>query len=257
MKGLWLKNSRGVALVRLFLAKKELKNKAILSKDDDRLEKNKDFVRVEGFNLLRNKIRFCVKNGTKGKILVTSSRPDEGKSTCVCNLAISFARLGAKVLIIDCDLRKPVVHTTFGLGNKNGLSDVMWGLSSLEDCIQDTQYQNLSIISAGSEFPNPSKLLACEELGELLVVLSERYDYIIFDSAPINVVADAELLFEHVDGVVLVARYNKTTYKDLDEVIAKLRFARANLFGVFYYEKPMSERAKYEYAGYRYENCGH
>ncbi len=226
----------------------------VIVKDSDRLEKNKDFVRVEGFNTLRSNTRICLKKDSENKVIVTSPSAGDGKSTCSCNLAVSFAKMNAKVLIIDCDLRKPVIHKTFGLGNKNGLSGILSRLCSLNDCIQQTGYENLSIISAGLEVPNPSELLSSKELKVLISDLEKQYDYLIFDCPPVNVVSDAVPLFEQTDGVVLVARYNKTTYKDLDEAIERLKFANANLFGVFYYEKPIQKRKKYGYKYYRYNN---
>ena len=230
----------------------DIADKKDVVKDTDRIEKNKDFVRSEGFNFLRSKVRLCLRKKTQNKILVTSANAGEGKSTCVCNLAISFAKTGAKVLIVDCDLRKPVVHKTFGLSNKKGLADVLAELFLIEDCIQPTWQENLFVLSAGTEAPNPSELLGCEEFEKLIDDLAMQYDYLIFDSSPVNVVADAESILELVDGVILVTRYKKTTYSDLDEALQKLKFANTNLFGIFYYEKPVQKRSKYGYKKYSY-----
>ena len=210
------------------------KKRNVVVKDSDRIEKNKDFVRLEGFNNLRSNTRICLKKDSRNKVVVTSPVAGDGKSTCSCNLALSFAKMGAKVLIIDCDLRKPVVHKTFGLGNKNGLSGILSRLSKLEGCIQKTSYENLSVLSAGPDVPNPSELLSGKEFKALINDLEEKYGYLIFDCPPVNVVSDAVPLFEHTDGVILVTRYKKTTYSDLDEALQKLKFANANLFGIFY-----------------------
>ena len=219
-------------------------------KDRDRIEKNKSFVNIEGFNTLRNNLRICLKKDSGNRVIVTSPLAGDGKSTCSSNLAISLANANKKVLIIDCDLRKPVIHKTFGLNNKQGLSDVLSSLTSVSQCIQETSYSNLWAISAGTNAPNPSELLSSEEMKDLIYDLSNKYDYIIFDCPPINVVSDALPLFEWVDGVILVIRYNKTTHPEIQKAISVINFAKANLFGVFFYDKPM-QNTKY---GYKYKN---
>ena len=236
--------------------KRDNKKRTVVNKDSDRIDKNKDFVRTEGFNALRTNVRICLKKNTKNKILITSSVAGEGKSTCSVNLAISFANTGKSVLMIDCDMRRPVIHKTFGLNNRKGLSDILSNLSNVSDCIQKTNYDNLSVISAGVKVPNPSELLSSQEIKDLVNDLENKYDYIIFDCPPINVVADAVPLFEIVDGIVLVARYNKTNYFDLQKSLFTIEFAKANLFGVFFYDMPMNGNKKYGYKkyGYRYYN---
>lgn len=215
-----------------------------ISKDADRLEKNKDFVRLEGFNGLRSNVRICLKKDSRNKIVITSPSSGDGKSTCACNLAISFANTGRKVIIIDCDLRKPVVNKTFDLSNKKGLSDVLSRLAPVIECIQETSYNNLSIISAGTDVPNPSELLSGDEFKDLVKSLEEEYDYIVFDCPPVNVVSDVIPILELVDGVVLVVRQGKTTYAELQKALDSIEFAKANLFGVFCFEMPV-KRNKY------------
>lgn len=221
-----------------------------INKDIDRLEKNKDFVRLEGFNGLRSNVRICLKKDSHNKIVITSSAPGDGKSTCASNLAISFANIGKKVIILDCDLRKPVINKTFMLSNKKGLSDVLSRLAPILDCIQETSYKNLSIISAGTSVPNPSELLSGDEMKVLIENLEEKYDYIIFDCPPINVVSDVIPILELVDGVVLVVRQGKTTYTELEKAIEAVKFAKANLFGIFCFEKPVKKSKYSRYSRY-------
>lgn len=221
--------------------------------DSDRIEKNTDFVRAEGFNTLRSNVRICLKKDDHNKVVITSPLSGDGKSTCSCNLAISFANTGKSVVIIDCDMRKPVIHKTFGLSNKNGLADILSRLSSLQDCIQKTKYNNLCIISAGTNVPNPSELLSSNEMKQLINNLEEQYAYIILDCPPINILSDAVPLFDLVDGLVLVARYGKTTHMDLQKAFSIIEFAKANLFGIFYYDKPIQKNKRYGY-NYKYSN---
>ena len=234
----------------------KIKNKSqkikntVINKDSDRLEKNKDFVRAEGFNTLRSNVRICLKKDERNKILVTSPCVGDGKSTCSCNLAVSFANASKSVLILDCDIRKSVIHKTFNVSNKKGLSDVLSRLAEVDECIQKTSYENLYVLPAGSTVPNPSELLSSKEMQLLIESLEEKYDYLILDSPPINVVSDSVPLFAWVDGVVLVTRCNKTTYNDLNEALNTIKFSNANLFGVFFYDKPMQSRKKYGYSKY-------
>lgn len=227
----------------------KLKN-SVINKDSDRLEKNKDFIRTEGFNTLRSNVRICLKKDERNKILVTSPCAGDGKSTCSCNLAVSFANTGKSVLILDCDIRKPVIHKTFNVSNKKGLSDVLSCLAEVDECIQKTSYENLYVFPSGSTVPNPSELLSGKEMHFLIESLEMQYDYLILDSPPINVVSDSVPMFAWVDGVVLVTRYNKTTYNDLNEALNVIKFSNANLFGVFLFDKPIQSRKKYNYGQY-------
>lgn len=244
------KQNKSISLKYFKINNKNTSSPHHTSKDSDRIEKNKDFVSTEGFNTLRNNIRICLKKDSHNKIIVTSPLAGDGKSTCSCNLAISLANTNKTVLIVDCDLRKPVMHKTFNLSNKQGLSDILSCLANVSDCIQKTSYKNLSIIPAGSNAPNPSELLSSKEMKNLIDNLSEQYNYIIFDCPPINVVSDALPLFEWIDGIILVTRYNKTTYPELQKALATIEFAKANLFGFFFYDMPMQGK-KY---GYNYRN---
>lgn len=223
---------------------------SVINKDSDRLEKNKDFVHAEGFNTLRSNVRICLKKDERNKILVTSPCAGDGKSTCSCNLAVSFANTGKSVLILDCDIRKSVIHKTFNVSNKKGLSDVLSCLAEVNECIQKTSYKNLEILPAGSTVPNPSELLSSKEMQSLIESLEFQYDYLILDSPPINVVSDSVPMFAWVDGVVLVTRYNKTTYNDLSNALNTIKFSNANLFGVFFFDKPIQRRKKYNYGQY-------
>ena len=143
-------------------------------------------------------------------ILVTSSIPSEGKTTVALNLAGSFAQSEKKVLLLDCDLRKPRIHSIFETERFPGLSDYLFGNSSLEDITRDTKLSNLKFITSGTIPPNPSELLGSSQMIEFLEQMKEHYDIIIVDSPPFISVTDSEILARITDGTILVVQANKT-----------------------------------------------
>ena len=153
---------------------------------------NADFFTVEAYKLARTNIALSIfKQGCK-KIVFTSAVPGEGKTTTSCNIAAAFSKhLDTKTVIIDCDLRKPTVSKFFNLKNTPGLTNYLSGMCSLEEIVQTVPNTNLSVICSGIIPPNPSELLSSNEFENFLDVLSEMFDYIILDTPPINVVADA------------------------------------------------------------------
>lgn len=158
----------------------------------------------EGYRMLRTNIEFSTINQKLQIIMVTSSKPSEGKSTTCANMAVAFAQANKKVLLIDADLRKPSQHHIFGKSNRSGLTTALLNQLKLEDIIQFTNTDNLSIIQAGPTPPNPSELLSSEQMAELLKTARERYDVVIIDTPPIMSVTDAQIVATQSDGVVLV-----------------------------------------------------
>ena len=144
-------------------------------------------------------------------ILVTSMGPEEGKTVTSLNLALTIAESDYSVLLIDSDLRKPRIHSIFGLNNAKGLSSFLAGTSSSITIVKSPK-KNLSIIPAGPLPPNPSELLGSYKLNELIRVLKERYNIIIWDSPPLMTVTDGLILSKVLDGTVIVTKAGKTTY---------------------------------------------
>ena len=138
--------------------------------------------------------------------VVSSPGPSEGKTTTVSNLAITYANLGKKTILIDCDLRKSVLHKVFHVGRDNGLSSVL-SLKDfkVEDAINDTEIENLSVMSAGPS-PNPSEILGSQKMFSLLTSLKKKYDIILLDCPPIVAVTDTMVLSKFVDSIILVIR---------------------------------------------------
>ena len=141
---------------------------------------------AESFRLLRAKMEFLTKEATSPVILVTSSMPGEGKTFVSINLASVYSLLGKKTVLVGFDLRKPKIFQDFNLKNEKGVSTWLIGQDKLQDVIQQTSYENLSVISAGPVPPNPSELTALAKTEELFRLLREEFDFIVIDSSPIG-----------------------------------------------------------------------
>ena len=166
---------------------------------------------AESFKVLRTRVQFSKLDSSPLKtILVTSSIPGEGKTFITVNLASSFAIANKKTIILDCDLRKPRVHTLFNLDKRPGLTDYLFNRVTLEEVIRKTENENLSYITSGTIPPNPSELLDSDIMKEFLCGLKNIYDYIIVDSAPFISVTDSEILYNIIDGTILIAKADVT-----------------------------------------------
>jgi capsular exopolysaccharide synthesis family protein len=195
------------------------------------LKEDTKFVIKEAYNSLRTNLRFTLRKDNCKKLLISSPIPEEGKSTTSTNLAITIAQTGAKVLLLDCDLRKGRLHSFFKVNSTPGISDVLSGMFDEVEAIQDTQYENLQVITLGIIPPNPTELLASVQMEELIRRLEKKYDYIIIDSPPVNVVSDALSLVKMVDGVILVVREGITSHSNITSALTKYKFAEANVLG--------------------------
>lgn len=164
----------------------------------------------ESFKALRTRVMYSKLESELKTILVTSSVPGEGKTTVAINLSGSFALADKKVLLLDCDLRKPRIHSVFKSERFPGLSDYLFSNVTLEDIIRPTKLQNLSYITSGTIPPNPSELLGSKQMADFLEKLRSLYDIIILDSPPFISVTDPEILARVSDGTVLIVQANKT-----------------------------------------------
>ena len=165
---------------------------------------------TEAYRLLRSKMQFLTKEARAPVILITSSMPDEGKTFTAINLASVYSLLGKKTILVGFDLRKPGISQDFDLSNEKGVSTWLIGKDKLEDIIQETSFENLSVITAGPVPPNPSELIALEKTDEFLKLLKEKYDFIVIDSSPIGIVSDTYHLASLADACLLIIRPGKT-----------------------------------------------
>jgi len=213
----------------------------------------------EAYNVLRTNIIFSIpKEGCK-VIGVTSGERTEGKSINSTNLAISFAETGSRVLLLDCDFRKPKIGRLLGLRSTPGITNGLVGLQSIDKAIQKTKQENLSALLAGDIPPNPTELLGSVRFGEIIKDLRNHYDYIIIDTPPVNVVADASIISKHLDGFLFIVQQGSSERDSIKDALKQLKFANANILGFLLNNVTQNKRygngkryRKYERYGYEY-----
>ncbi|MDD3173540.1 MAG: polysaccharide biosynthesis tyrosine autokinase [Herbinix sp.] len=211
----------------------------------------------EAYNLLRTNLRFTVRKDGCKKIIISSPLPDEGKSTTSTNLAITISQTGAKVLLLDCDLRKGMLHTYFKIKSAPGLSNALSGMINEKDVIQYTKYENLHVIAMGVIPPNPTELLGSVQMEAFIKKLENLYDYIIIDSPPVNIVSDTLSMVKMVDGVVIVVKEGVTSHPNIVAAINKYKFTEANILGFVINGISLNNfnNNKYKYCDYsKYKN---
>jgi len=181
---------------------------------------------------IRTSLMFASPDKPFRKFLVTSGGPGEGKTTIACAVAIAFAQVGQRVLLIDCDLRRPRLHRVMHKDNALGVTTILQNPSDFRSAIHDTPISNLSLITAGPHVPNPAELVQSESFARLLETLGAEFDKIILDSPPVLAVTDASVMASLVDTTLLVARSGKTRRDELRQVIRKLHELRVPLVGL-------------------------
>ncbi len=191
------------------------------------------FMYTEAYKALRTNVEFLSASNDAKKILVTSSLSGEGKTCLSINLAISLAQTGKKVIILDCDLRKPKVHRYLRIKHSSqyGVSTVLSGTADVDSSIGYLEDIDLYVMLSGPIPPNPSELLNSERAKKLFDDLSERFDYIICDTAPAAIVTDAVALSQHCDGVIFVIRQNYSTVDQVKETISRIQAVGTKIFG--------------------------
>ena len=202
---------KGISILSWIPTIESLKDSSLSPKMDFIVTSQSKDSTSESFKALRTRIQYS-KLGDKSlkSILVTSTLPTEGKTFVSVNLAGSFAITDKKVLLLDCDLRKPRIHTIFEAERFPGLSDYLFARVTYEEIVRKTQLDNLSYITSGTIPPNPSELLGSKQMREFFELLKNKFDLIIVDSPPFISVTDSEILFNVTDGTVLIAQANKT-----------------------------------------------
>ena len=180
-----------------------------------------------------NLVYSIIKKGCK-KIIFTSAAKGEGKTTTAINVAIALSQQkNTRVLVIDCDLRCPTTHTYFGLdGDEKGLANFLNDECPLDEAVSKTKNENLDLITFGAVPPNPSELLSSDSMAEMIEELEKKYDYIIFDTPPVNMVVDVIPLLGLSDGTVLVVRHNSSTYPEFKSAVDTLKRSQAKILGI-------------------------
>ena len=201
---------------------------------------------------------FSVPKHENGKVIVvTSASPGEGKTTTSINLALMFAQMGVKVLLVDCDLRKPRIHRYMGLKRGAGVSNIICGYTEIENAICRNVKENLDVITAGDIPPNPAELFENQSFADMIEQLQGEYEYIFIDTPPMTVVTDAVVIMKHCTGAILVARQG-VTIKDLfASAVEEAKVANAKILGTIFHDSKEKQTKHYYYQrgkyGYKYK----
>jgi capsular exopolysaccharide synthesis family protein len=208
--------------------------------------------RAESFRSLRTNLQFLNIEGGPRAFVVSSAGPGEGKSTTTANLAIALAETGARVALVDGDLRLPRVADYMGIEGGVGLTDVLIGRVELADALQKWGRGQLFVLSSGQVPPNPSELLGSAAMDHVLAALTEHFDYVLIDAPPLLLVTDAAVISKKTRGVILVAASGKTKKHDLTGAIRSLETAGGVLLGLVVTMLPTRGPDSYGYGAYTY-----
>jgi tyrosine-protein kinase Etk/Wzc len=187
----------------------------------------------EAYRSLRTSLLYTTADKKIKSILISSAGPGEGKTTTVANLAITYANLGKRTILIDTDLRRPVVHKVLDLNKEPGITDYLSGnTDDFNGLVQPTSIENLSVVPSGIIPPNPSELLGSKRMSDLLKKLENEWDMILLDSPPLVAVTDATMVSKEIDQIVIVVKVGQTDKKAFAHTITSLRNVQAPLGGV-------------------------
>jgi len=210
----------------------------------------------ESYRSLRTNIAYSSPDKKVKSLLISSSQPGEGKSTTAANLAIAFAQLRKKTLLIDADLRKPVQHNVFGLIRGPGLSEYLVDdVKNIKDIIHPTKVENLFLLTAGGLPPNPSELLGSDRMSELIDKLEQEWDMVVLDSPPIVAVTDASMISAEIDAIAMVVKAGQTERSAVDRALDMLKNVKAPLIGAILNgasQESLGGKYAYYYSYYNY-----
>ncbi|MGI8535836.1 MAG: polysaccharide biosynthesis tyrosine autokinase [Mycobacteriales bacterium] len=208
--------------------------------------------RSEAFRQLRTNLQFLDVDRPVRSIVITSSLPQEGKSTTACNLAITVGQAGIRVILVEGDLRRPQLADYLGIEGAVGLTDVLVGRSPLEDVLQPWGTGNLRVLASGPTPPNPSELLGSEQMSELLARLENEAELVLIDAPPLLPVTDAAILATQASGAIVVVRAGSTTREQAARAVGILRGVDAHVYGAVLNMVPTRGPDAYRYGYYGY-----
>ena len=187
---------------------------------------------AESYRQVRTNLQFAKGGIPLRTLLLTSPTAGEGKSTTASNLAVAFAQTGKKVLLVDADLRRPMLHTMFRLEQGAGLTELLTGKASLQKVTRQTSVENLEVIPSGDIPPNPSEVLGSDEMREFIAMATKKYDMVLFDASPVLAVTDPAVISTMIDGAVMVVSAGSTRMEDLDQAVELLEGVGGKVAGV-------------------------
>lgn len=186
----------------------------------------------EAYRTFRTNLQFLDPDNPVKSLVLTSAGPGEGKSTTVANVAITFAQTGSKTLLVDTDLRKPILHKIFGMPQDNGLTNFLTETEDSKDIIKHTEIEGLDVITSGPLPPNPSEMISSKKMTGFIADMKEKYDMVFYDTPPVIAVTDSMILATKLDGVVLIVRSAQTNQQALARAVSQLENVKAKIFGV-------------------------
>jgi capsular exopolysaccharide synthesis family protein len=201
----------------------------------------------ECLRAIRTNLLFMSPDRPLKTILVTSSGPQEGKTTTATSLAITMAGSGSRVLLVDADMRRPRIHKVFGISSGSGLSSLILGEGHLSEAVRETEVPGLYALPCGPVPPNPAELLHTDAFRRLLGEMSDRYDRVIIDSPPVGVVADSAVISTHVNGTVVVIKAGRTAREAGRKAVRQLRDLNANILGAVLNDINLQRFGQYAY----------
>ncbi len=208
--------------------------------------------RAEAFRQLRTNLRYIDSAKQADVLVVTSSLPEEGKSTVASDLALTLVESGSRTLLLDADLRRPSLADIFGLEQGIGLTNVLVGQIAVDEAIQSWGSKGPDVLASGGVPPNPTELLGGDKMQRLMADLRSRYDKIIIDAPPLLPVADAVVASELADGVLFVIRHGKTSRATVVDAARTLHSVEARIVGTVLNMRRLSRRERRHYAGKGY-----
>lgn len=194
------------------------------------VERKPKSIEAEAYRSLRTNIQYSSFDKKYQTLVVTSSNPGEGKSTVSGNLALVLAQGDSKVLLVDCDMRRPSVHKKFRISNTYGISDLLVGNKKMES-VAHKYNDNLTIVSSGKIPPNPAEMLGSKAMIAFLEEMKKHFDYIVLDTPPLQAVADAQILSTKVDGSLIVVRAGVTKKDAVHNAVSIINKVNGNIIG--------------------------
>jgi capsular exopolysaccharide synthesis family protein len=238
-----------VGLVGTIPLNKERRNQPAISFDDDNSQI------AEAFRKLRTNLKFLAVDNPPRVIVITSSMPSEGKTVTAINIALALAEADHNVVLVDGDLRRPMLDKHLDVIGTVGFSTVLSGQASLQEVLQKTRFPRVSVLTSGAVPPNPSELLGSLAAQKVLSELRTDFDYVIVDSSPLLAVTDAAILAASADGTLMMARYGQTKREQLAHAVGSLEDIEASLLGVVLTMTPTRGSSSYSY-NYSYYGGG-
>ena len=220
-----------------------------------RLSADSPFSIKETYNSIRTKLMFTGKGESCPTFVVTSSLAGDGKTTTAVSLAVSIASAEQRVLLIDADMRKPSIHRYFNMEYSDGLSEFLAGLTDQPN-LRYAEADGVTVLTAGQIPPNPAELLGSKQFDVLLEKMRERFDYIIIDTPPVNIVTDATVFASSITGYVFVVQSGKNQRRDLQDAIRQIEEMNGNIVGLVLNDPENKAERHYSYRYNKYYRYG-